>query len=47
MLVLFFVGRIEARFKKVVLWVFGVRELCVSGPVIGRCVVYRGVRGVG
>ncbi len=28
-LVLLFVWRSEARFKEVVLWVFGVRELCV------------------
>ena len=37
----FLVWRSKARFMEVVLWVFGVRELCVSGSVIGRCVVTR------
>ncbi len=33
--------RSEARFREVVLWVFGVRELCVYGSMIGRCIVPR------
>ena len=37
----------EARIREVILWVFGVRELCVSGYVVGRCVVPGWVRGVG
>jgi len=40
-LVLFLVWRSEARLREAVLWVFGVRELCVYGYVIGRCVVPR------
>ena len=38
---LFLVWRSEARFREVVLWVFDVRELCVTGSLIGRCVVPR------
>ena len=38
---MFLVWRSEARFREVVLWIFGARELCVSGSVVGRCVVPR------
>ena len=38
---LLLVWRSEVRLKEVVLWVFGVRELCVSGSVVGRRVVPR------